>query len=202
MLNINLIKQQVKPRHLIQHLNIPLTYQNFVNCVVHSDTNPSCRVYDELFHCFACNTTYDVIHFVQKYFGISFADALSYLNTEFNISDTERYTQPIQHKPKQNLQRLYSQITSAYLSFLHRKQRLLTLYPEYAQCFSNQLFSEYHIQAEQLYDTVHFYPELLTDQDRTNIAHIQQYLQQRGYNFNAESEPIKINLHEIIYATS
>jgi DNA primase len=53
-------------------------------CPFHDDTTPSMSIYRESqqFHCFGCGAHGDVVDFVQRIRGISFADALRELEQE------------------------------------------------------------------------------------------------------------------------
>lgn len=50
-------------------------------CPLHSEKTPSFRIDLErqTFYCFGCHEHGDVIHFIQKYKGLSFKEALNYL---------------------------------------------------------------------------------------------------------------------------
>jgi len=54
----------------------------WAQCPLHNENNASFKVdpSKQQFYCFGCGEGGDVIHFVQKLHGLSFADALSYLN--------------------------------------------------------------------------------------------------------------------------
>jgi Toprim domain/CHC2 zinc finger len=52
-----------------------------VHCPFHDDTNPSCHIYDDHYHCFACGAHGDAIDWLREVEGLSFRaaqDALAY----------------------------------------------------------------------------------------------------------------------------
>ena len=52
-------------------------------CPFHADKDPSFYIFDDnRFKCFGCGEHGDVIDFVQKYYGLSFPDALKHLGIE------------------------------------------------------------------------------------------------------------------------
>jgi len=57
-----------------------------IRCPFHgTDKHPSAVIYDKRFHCFACQEHQDVIGFVEKYFNISFREAMQKINQDFNL---------------------------------------------------------------------------------------------------------------------
>jgi hypothetical protein len=58
-----------------------------MRCPFHTDSNPSARVYAEQnkIYCFTCQRSWDVIDATQEHFGLSFQDALGWLEAEFAV---------------------------------------------------------------------------------------------------------------------
>lgn len=57
-----------------------------VKCPFHGqDKHPSAFAYDKYFHCFACGTHLDTIGFIEKYFNLSFKEAMQKINEDFNL---------------------------------------------------------------------------------------------------------------------
>jgi DNA primase len=44
------------------------------------------RIYDKDYHCFGCQEHGDVITFIQKFFGLSFRDALRKIDADFGLN--------------------------------------------------------------------------------------------------------------------
>lgn len=56
-------------------------------CPFHSEKTPSLKIYDgdRGWTCFGCHKGGDAINFVREYFGLTFADAISKINTDFSL---------------------------------------------------------------------------------------------------------------------
>lgn len=60
-----------------------------MRCPFHGkDKHPSAVIYDKRFHCFTCQEHQDVIGFVEKYFNISFRQAMQKINEDFGLGIT------------------------------------------------------------------------------------------------------------------
>lgn len=57
----------------------------FCKCFVHSDKNPSMKIYKDHFYCFACGVSGDNIALVQCLFSLDFKEALEKLENDFGI---------------------------------------------------------------------------------------------------------------------
>ena len=81
----NEIKSRVKMPELLRRYGIEVDRKNRIACPLHSGKDKNCGVKDDYIHCFVCNESADQIGFVQKYFSLSFADAVSKINTDFSL---------------------------------------------------------------------------------------------------------------------
>lgn len=80
-----------------EHVRLRKSGSNFIGlCPFHSEKTPSFHVHAErqFFYCFGCHAKGDVIHFVEKMEGLTFADALRWLG--------ERYGIPIDNRSRPN----------------------------------------------------------------------------------------------------
>lgn len=70
-----------------------------LSCPFHEDKTPSLKINPDkqTFYCFSCNSGGDSITFVQKLHGLSFKDALKYLNIKGG--------QPVKIKPEERTKR-------------------------------------------------------------------------------------------------
>jgi hypothetical protein len=59
-----------------------------VRCVFHGDNNPSMRLYDDHFHCYACGAHGDVTDLTAQIFGLTKTEAANKLCADFGITDT------------------------------------------------------------------------------------------------------------------
>jgi len=71
----------------------------WLSCPFHEDKTPSLKINPDkqTFYCFSCNSFGDSITFIQKLHGLSFKDAIKYLNIEGS--------QPVKTKPKDRTKR-------------------------------------------------------------------------------------------------
>jgi len=71
-----------------EHVRLRKSGSNFIGlCPFHSEKTPSFHVHVErqFFYCFGCHAKGDVIHFVEKMEGLTFADALRCLGERYGI---------------------------------------------------------------------------------------------------------------------
>ena len=62
------------------------TNKDMFSCPFHGkDRKPSAKAYKNSFHCFACGLTSDTIGFVEKYFNLSFKEAMQKINEDFHL---------------------------------------------------------------------------------------------------------------------
>ena len=57
-------------------------------CVFHGDNNPSMKIYDDHYHCYACGAHGDVTDLTAQMFGLSKTEAAEKLCADFGISST------------------------------------------------------------------------------------------------------------------
>jgi len=57
-------------------------------CVFHGDNNPSMKLYDDHYHCYACGAHGDVTDLTAQMFGLSKTEAAEKLCADFGISST------------------------------------------------------------------------------------------------------------------
>lgn len=78
------IKVNVTTRQAAEAYGLKVNRNGLVCCPFHNDKHPSMKV-DKNFYCFACGAKGDVIHFVEKFFGITPYDAAKKLADDFGI---------------------------------------------------------------------------------------------------------------------
>lgn len=87
-MNKSYIASEIKNR-----LNMPEMLRGYgfdlkrdrIPCHIHGGKNDNLGIKKEYCHCFKCGYTADVIKFVQDYFSLNFADAVSKLNDDFSL---------------------------------------------------------------------------------------------------------------------
>lgn len=81
------IKGMITMPEVARMYGLQVDRAGFAKCPFHSEKTGSFKVYKGQggYHCFGCGESGDVIDFVQKYFNLSFREALSKLNDDFHL---------------------------------------------------------------------------------------------------------------------
>lgn len=86
---LDIAKEEIKARLSIQQVVEHLTGKQFVkgaiSCPFHTEKTASFRLTGNSYKCFGCGEYGDVISFVMKYNGLSFKDAIAWLDAEFSL---------------------------------------------------------------------------------------------------------------------
>lgn len=77
-------KESITTRQAAEMYGVKVNRNGMACCPFHNDKHPSMKV-DKNFYCFACGEKGDVIHFVEKFFGIMPYDAAKKLADDFGI---------------------------------------------------------------------------------------------------------------------
>ena len=85
MSQIDTIKAKVSPADAGRHYGLKISRSGMVHCPFHNDTNPSMKLYDDHFYCFACGAHGDVIDLTAKLLGMNFTEAVRRLAADFGI---------------------------------------------------------------------------------------------------------------------
>ena len=85
MRNFAEIRQLVGLRQAAEMYGLEVNRFGSARCVFHGDNNPSMRLYDDHFHCYACGAHGDVTDLTAQMFGISKTDAAKNLGADFVI---------------------------------------------------------------------------------------------------------------------
>ena len=90
----------------------------WLSCPFHKDKIPSLKIDQDrqVFHCFSCNEHGDVISFIQRLHGLTFKDAVRYLN----IGRTRHTLTNPKEKTKRDLVKAFHAWQSAYYQELCR----------------------------------------------------------------------------------
>lgn len=81
----NEIKSRLKMPVILQFYGFKINRSSRIPCPFHNGTDPNCGVKPDYIHCFVCGESSDQISFVQKYFGLSFQEAIKKLNDDFSL---------------------------------------------------------------------------------------------------------------------
>lgn len=80
----NMVKEAVSTREAAEYYGLKINRNGMCCCLFHNDRHPSMKV-DKGFYCFSCGEKGDVIHFIEKLYGISQYDAAKKLVEDFQI---------------------------------------------------------------------------------------------------------------------
>ena len=83
-----LIKERVSMSEICEKYGIYVSRNHKAICPFHPDTLPSMHIYPGKrgFYCFTCGTHGDVVAFVQKYFHVTFSEALKRIDQDFSLN--------------------------------------------------------------------------------------------------------------------
>jgi len=112
MIPISQLKSDISLTATVEAAGIILRHQGTRAvglCPFHDEKTPSFYIFDDTrFHCFGCGAHGDVIDFVQKYYGLSFPDAIRHLGINNDRYPKGRFDYEI-HKKNALKKRLLSQ---------------------------------------------------------------------------------------------
>ena len=85
MSQIEIIKAKVAPADAARQYGLTVHRNGMALCPFHNDTNPSMKLYDDHFYCFACVAHGDVIDLSAKLLGLSFTEVIHRIAVDFGI---------------------------------------------------------------------------------------------------------------------
>ena len=88
MNNFAQIRQLVDIRQAAEMYGLEVNRFGTARCVFHGDNNPSMKIYDDHYHCYACGAHGDVTDLTAQMFGLSKSEAAEKLYADFGISST------------------------------------------------------------------------------------------------------------------
>ena len=79
------IKATYSMRDILTKCGLPAPNRaGFCHCPFHKgDREPSMKIYDKDFHCFACGANGDIFDFVSRFYDISFKDAFRMIGGDY-----------------------------------------------------------------------------------------------------------------------
>lgn len=83
----NEIKNRLDTIQVFEYYGLQPNRKGFICCPFHNEKTPSLKIYkgDGGYYCFGCGEHGTVIDFVMKYFNLSFKEAITKLNNDFNL---------------------------------------------------------------------------------------------------------------------
>ena len=81
------IKSRLTTKEVLLYYGFEPNRMGEICCPFHSEKTPSLKIYDgdRGWTCFGCHKGGDAINFVREYFGLTFTDAISKINTDFSL---------------------------------------------------------------------------------------------------------------------
>ena len=86
-MNTQEIKDLVSVKDVCNMYGFKIDRKGFMRCIFHNEKTASMKVYEgnKGYYCFGCGSGGDVIDFMQRAFNLSFTEAISKLNNDFNL---------------------------------------------------------------------------------------------------------------------
>lgn len=83
----NKIKNRIDTIQAFEYYGLQPNRKGFICCPFHAEKTPSMKVYkgNGGYHCFGCGENGSVVDFVMRYFDLSFKEATTKLNNDFNL---------------------------------------------------------------------------------------------------------------------
>ncbi len=100
MIDFGQIRKLVNIRQAAEMYGLEVDRVGTVRCIFHGDYNPSMKLYDNHFHCYACGAHGDVTDLTAQLFGISKIEAAEKLCVDFGISSTRSQPAAPARKPE------------------------------------------------------------------------------------------------------
>ena len=86
MIDFEQIRQLVDIRQAAEMYGLEVNRSGMARCIFHGDKNPSMKIYDDHFHCYACGAHGDVTDLTAQIFGVPKSDATQKLCADFGVS--------------------------------------------------------------------------------------------------------------------
>lgn len=130
--NTNKLKESIEFISVLDNININYKKQgknHIVSCPFHDEKTPSCMIDNNknTFHCFGCNESGDIITFIEKYYNLSFMDAVKWLVREFNLENIieENEEERFKRNEKENGLNLMNKVKKKYHTNLLGNEKAL-----------------------------------------------------------------------------
>ena len=165
---------------MLRYYGIETNRSNFCRCPFHQEKSASFKAYpgSRGFYCYGCNESGSVIDFVMRFFGLTFQDAISKINSDFSlglpigerISLRQRREMERQQRERQEErnreQRERERIEGEYWAAFDLWKKYDTNKREYAPKSPNEDFHPLYIEAIKNID----YASYLLDTAETRLS--------------------------------
>lgn len=80
------IRELINVESALEQYGITFNNRGYAVCPFHNEKTASFKVQDRIkWHCFGCGKTGDIIDFAIDYFGLKWSDAITKINSDFNL---------------------------------------------------------------------------------------------------------------------
>ncbi len=77
--------KEVDLQDIVEGFDVPIVRSRDhikIHCLWHEERTPSLAIYSDHYHCYSCGERGDILDFIQKYYSVSFAEAVNALNNK------------------------------------------------------------------------------------------------------------------------
>ena len=160
MSQIDTIKAKVSPADAGRHYGLKISRSGMAKCLFHNDTNPSMKLYDDHFYCFACGAHGDVIDLTAKLLGLDFKEAVGRLAADFGIGPNN--DPPMGSLPQRAYLSQFRRDELLCVSTLTEYERVLRRWKqEYAPKIPDTPINDRYVEACQMLDTIEYLADFL-----------------------------------------
>ena len=135
------VKSAVTMTETAQKYGVKVNDSGLTNCIFHNDHHPSMKLYDDHFHCFACNAHGDVIAFVAQLLSLSQIDAAKRIAADCGIDCGSATSAKVQRPKKVITENDVYKLIDEYVNLLKKRQST------YAPQTPNEELHPYYVQA-------------------------------------------------------
>lgn len=166
-------KESITTKQAAEIYGVKVNRNGMACCPFHNDKHPSMKV-DENFYCFACGAKGDVIHFVEKFFGLTSYEAAKKLADDFRIpiemkqkkSNAISKRKKIQKKNPYQLMQEFEKWEKYCIRILSEYLHLLETWKlQYAPQFPDEAWREQFVEACNRKEQTEYYLDILLEGD-------------------------------------
>lgn len=162
------VKNHLEMKQILQFYGVDVNSKGFACCPFHSERTASFKCYqgDRGYFCFGCGESGDVITFVQKFFNLTFNEAIKKLNDDFNLFLFERPTladyrqrerqKKIEAQKREKAKQEKEQLNNEYFEVLDEFLRIKENRKKYKPKNQDEALHPLFVEALQKYEHLYF----------------------------------------------
>ena len=125
MQKAQIIKDTITPAEAAAMYGIDVGRNGMACCPFHPDHNPSMKLYDDHYHCFACNAHGDVINLASEILKLPFQETVKRLETDFGIQKGVGLTGALSSpNDDRDTERRCISVLKGYIRLLRRRKEM------------------------------------------------------------------------------